>query len=234
MTFLTLNNLTMLRMTLGTAKERMFGGAFCQQVISVPMATGTCLPGYVLWIDNLKGLVGWMAGQALSLGHLLCVRLMALHTFRSISMLRMMTGMAIEFRMLRDIGLHFFVYFGVTHVASVFQGTVCGDVKWCVGFRVTCNTLCQLRSMNFFVTCLTFWQNIFVFHLIRTIDVEFLMAFHTVYPVFTAFGPYQLIEVWMTAPTLFRCQWLNALCVYSWKIFFRNRLRRGWRRCTSA
>jgi hypothetical protein len=182
----------------------------------------------ILWIHNLEGLMGRMAEQTVSLRHLFCVWLMALHALRSISVPRMMTGVAIKFRMLRYICLHLLVYLWMAYVTAMLQGAVGRNVEWCVYLRVACGTLGQLGTVNFLVTRRTLWKDVFVFYLIRAIDVKCLMAFHTVYPVFATLGSYKLVKVRMTPPTLLWLHGLYPRCIHGWKILFLGPFRRWW------
>lgn len=143
----------------------------------------------------------------------------------------MMTGGAIELRMLRYVCLHLPVHIGMAHVTAFLQGSAGRDLHWSVRISMTFGTLCQVRSVYQLVTCRTLREDIFIFYPARAIDVEFYMALLTVYPVLTALGLYKVIKAWMTPPTLFRFDGLSLNGIRRWNFFFGNRLRRSWCWC---
>lgn len=230
MTFLTSNDRFVLRMAFSTTQRCMFCVTPAQHAVSIFVAVPAGLLGNILGINNLKGLVGWVAEHTVSLSHLRTVGLVALQALRSVSMLSMMTRVTIELRVLRNVCLHLLIYFGMTYVAAMFQIAVGRDIQRRVDFRVTGRTLGQLRPVNLFMTGLAFWQDVLIFYLVRPIDVKLLMTFHAVNPMFTTRSSYELVKMRMATPALLRFHGLNTGSVDGGEIGLRARLRCSWSR----
>jgi hypothetical protein len=154
-----------------------------------------------------------MTVDAVGLRHVLRMGAMAFGTLWYVSMFRVVTGMTEEFRVLRDVCLHFPVQFRMAYVTALFKGPVGGNFFWCMRFAVTILASGQLRPVHFLVTGFTFGHDFFIGVFARSIDVKPFVARFTIDLMFAAGGLDQIENTTVTSSAVLRIQRLNVSTV---------------------
>jgi len=130
-----------LRVAFDTGQGAMLRPTLFEHFIGISVADYTILLRNVVWIDYFEGLMGEVARQAVSSSHLTGVGLVALHAFRNIFVVRMVTGRAIELRVMRYVCLYLSIDFRMTGSTSPLQVAGRRNAQRSVGLAVARGTL---------------------------------------------------------------------------------------------
>lgn len=226
--FVALHNQSMLGVASSTAQGGVFGACLPQHIERIPVTDTACLLWSFLRIDHLKGLVRWVAAHAFCLSHPFCVCLVAFETRGHIPVFRMVTRVTIEISMLGLIGIHLLGCLLVALGATALQRAIGRYVHRRVGFLVASQARRQVRSVYVIVAGVARRKDLLILRPSCAKDVEAHVALPALYPVFAAFGSYEVVKPRVAQPTLCRPEGLNPCIIHGSGGLFDSR-RGPWR-----